>query len=105
MSVYITLVRGQLKHADTLEENQAAHDAINVPLQALGKAHSAIGHRVYLNANDPKEFLGLDTWTTIEGPQQLFSHPKLAEEFGKLFEGMPEITFWKASGWESFADV
>ena len=32
MSVYITVVRGQLKKANSLEENQAAHDAINVPL-------------------------------------------------------------------------
>jgi hypothetical protein len=105
MSVYITVVRGQLKQADSLEENQAAHDAINVPLQALGKSLSAVGHRAYLNAKNPKEFLGIDTWTSIEGPEKLFSDPKLADQFGKLFEGTPEITFWRASGWESFADV
>ena len=29
MSVYITFVRGQLKHAHSLEENQAAHNSIN----------------------------------------------------------------------------
>jgi hypothetical protein len=47
----------------------------------------------------------IDTWTTLEGPKKLFSDPKLAAEFGRLFEGMPEITFWGASGWESFSDV
>lgn len=57
MSVYITVVRGQLKQADSLEENQDAHDAINVPLQALSKSLSAVGHRAYLNAKNPKEFL------------------------------------------------
>jgi hypothetical protein len=103
--MYITVVRGELKLADNLEQNQAAHDAINVPLQALGKSLGAVGHRAYLSAQNPKEFLAIDTWTTLEGPKKLFSDPKLAAEFGKLFEGMPEITFWGASGWESFSDV
>jgi hypothetical protein len=103
--MYITVVRGQLKKADSLEENQAAHDAINVPLQVFGKSFGAVGHRAYLNAQNPKEFLGIDTWTSLEGPQKLFTDPKLAEEFQKLFEGMPEVTYWGASGWESFSDV
>jgi hypothetical protein len=105
MSVYITVVRGQLKKAESLEENKAAHDAINVPLQTLGKSLSAIGHRAYLNAENPKEFLGIDTWTTLEGPQRLFSDPKLAAEFEQLFEEMPQVSYWRASGWESFSDV
>jgi hypothetical protein len=105
MSVYITVVRGQLKKADSLEEKQAAHDAINVPLQAFGKSLSAIGHRAYLNAENPKEFLGIDTWTTLEGPQRLFGDPKLAAEFEQLFEEMPQVSYWRASGWESFSDV
>ena len=105
MSVYITVVRGQLKKADSLEENQVAHNAIKAPLEALGKSLSPLGHRAYLNAENPKEFLGIDTWTTLEGPQRLFSDPRLAAEFERLFEQMPQVSYWRASGWDSFSDV
>jgi len=104
MSVYITVLRAQLKKADSLEENQAAHDAINVPLQAYGKSVGAIGHRAYLNAENPKEFLAIDTWTNLEGPQQLFGDPKLGVEFERLFEEIPQVSYWRASGWDSFSD-
>ena len=87
-------------------QNQAAHDAINVPLQPSGKSLSAIGQRAYLNVENPKEFLAIETWTTLDGPQRLFSDSQanLAAEFDKLFEETPG-SYWRVSGWESFADV
>jgi hypothetical protein len=29
----------------------------------------------------------------------LYSDPNLAAEFGKLFEGIPDIAIWADSGW------
>jgi hypothetical protein len=33
-----------------------------------------------------------------------FQPSKVAEEFGKLFEGMPDISVWAESDWASFQD-
>jgi hypothetical protein len=32
------------------------------------------------------------------------SNPQVAEEFGKLFDGMPDISIWTESGWASFSE-
>jgi|SRR5882672_725030 len=101
--LYITIVRGQLK-SESIEENKKVHDMIFKPLQEFGRSLSAIGHKVYLNPQNPKEFLAIDTWTTLEGPQKLFSDPKVGEEFSKLFESTPEVTFWGESDWAGFYD-
>lgn len=101
--LHITVVRGRLK-ADSVADNHAVHDAIYEPLKALGTSLSAIGHTAYLNPHDPREFLAVDTWTTLEGPQRLFNNPTVAAEFERLFEGQPEITFWSDAGWASFDD-
>ena len=101
---YITIVRGWLK-SESLEENRRAHDTIFEPLKALGTSMSAIGHQAYLNPQNPKEFLAIDTWTTLKGAQKLFNDPTIAEQFAQLFESMPEITFWGESGWASFYEM
>jgi hypothetical protein len=36
--------------------------------------------------------------------QGFMSNPQVAEEFGKLFDGMPDISIWTESGWASFSD-
>jgi hypothetical protein len=38
----------------------------------------------------------------LEGIQKLYSDPNLAAEFGKLFEGRPEVTVWADSGWAQY---
>jgi hypothetical protein len=46
-----------------------------------------------------KEFFSIDSWDNLENIQKLYSDPNLAAEFGKLFEGMPDIAIWAESGW------
>ena len=93
MNRYITIVRGILK-SDLLYENEKIHNMIFEPLKALGTSLGAVAHKAYLNPINEKEFVGMDTWTTLEGAQQVFSNPQLANEFSKLFAAMPEISFW-----------
>ncbi len=100
---YITVVRGNLK-SDNLQEAQAIHDAILEELPAVGRPLGAIGHHAYINSQNPKEFLAIDTWTNLEGMQKFMNDPRLAEAFGSLFDGMPEVTIWGESGWSSFFD-
>ena len=100
---YITVVRGKLKAANQ-KESQAVHDATVAKLSAAARPMGAIGHQAYLNPQNPTEFLAVDTWNNIEGLQKLMSDPAVAQEFGMLFEGMPDITVWAESGWASFSD-
>ncbi len=98
---YIVTVRGRLKSAD---ENQSrmAHDAAIDKLSPIGKPLGSTGHRAYLKVQDRREFLAIDVWDNMEGPQKLFSDPNLAAEFARLFDGQPEVTFWGDSGWSSY---
>lgn len=97
---YITTVRGMLK--GDAAQSQQTHDATVKQVSPLSKSMGATGHRAYLNTQNGKEFLAIDGWDNLEGIQKLYSDPALATEFGKLFEGRPEVTVWVNSGWFEF---
>ena len=99
---YITVVKGKLK--DGPKEAQMAHDSAVEKLSAMTRPMGAVGHHAYLNPGDPAEFLAVDTWNNLEGLQKFMSDPNVAAEFGKLFEGMPDISVWAESGWASFSE-
>ncbi len=99
---YITVVRGKLKGSQ--KEARLAHDATVEKLSAMTRPMGAIGHQPYLNPQNPMEFLAVDTWNNLEGLQKFMSDPNVAAEFGKLFEGMPDISVWGESGWASFSE-
>jgi hypothetical protein len=46
--------------------------------------------------------MAIDRWNNLEGLQKFMSDPKVAEAFGALFDGMPDVTVWAESGWASF---
>lgn len=97
---YITVVRGKLK--GSAQEAQQAHDATVEKLSAMTKPMGATGHKAHLNPRDPSEFLAIDRWNNLEGLQKFMEDPKVAEAFGALFEGRPDISVWKESDWASF---
>jgi quinol monooxygenase YgiN len=96
---YITVVRGKLKDAGSAQQ---AHDATIAFLSPTSKPMGALHHQPFINPQNPSEFLAVDTWSNIEGLQKFLQDPKVAGEFGKLFDGMPEVTVWSESGWSSF---
>ncbi|MBI4673137.1 MAG: hypothetical protein HY741_15900 [Chloroflexi bacterium] len=96
---FITVVRGKLKDPATAHQ---AHDATVALLSPMSKPLGALHHQPFLNAQNPAEFLAVDTWSNIEGMQSFLQNPKVAEEFGKLFDGMPDVTVWSESGWMTF---
>ncbi len=100
---YITVVRGKLSAASA-EEAQRMHDGTVEQLSAMTRPMGATGHQAFLNPQDTMEFLAIDRWNNLEGLQKFMSDPKVAESFGKLFEGMPDISIWADSGWASFQD-
>ena len=95
---YVVIVRGKLKGADA-QESRKVHDATLEMLGDTGKSMGNIGHRAYLNAENPHEFLAIDTWDNSDGPQKLMQDPKLAEEFGKLFDGQPDVSMYAQTEW------
>ncbi len=100
---YVTIVRAKLKGARP-GDAQKVHDATVEKLSAMTRPMGAIGHQPFLNPQNPMEFLAIDTWNNLEGLQKFMSNPNVAEEFGKLFEGMPDITIWAEAGWASFSE-
>jgi hypothetical protein len=98
---YITVVRGTLKSADPAV-SQKVHDATVSQVSPLSKSMGATGHQAYLNPQNPREFCAIDFWDNLKGIQKLYSDPQLAAEFGKLFEGQPEVTIWGSAGWLEF---
>ena len=78
------------------------HDATVDQLSAMTRPLGAIGHRPHLNPQDSTQFLAIDTWNNLENLQNFLRDPKVAEAFGALFEGMPDISIWAESDWASF---
>lgn len=96
---FITIVRGKLKDPSSA---QKAHDATVALLSPVSRPIGAVHHQPYLNPQNTSEFLAVDTWSNPEGLQKFMQNPQVAEEFGKLFDGMPEVSVWSEAGWETF---
>ena len=100
---YVVTVRGRLKGSQS--EAQKVHDSTISKVSATGRSLGSTAHIAYLNPEDEKDFLAVDFWNNMEGIQKMYSDPNLAEEFGKLFDGEPEVVIWANSGWEGYFDT
>jgi len=97
---YIVVVRGKLKGSP--EQARQLHDQIVAMSSPISKSMGNIAHNPHLNLQNKAEFLSVDVWDNLENLQKLYSDPNLAAEFGKLFDGMPDITVWAESGWTKY---
>jgi len=97
---YVVTVRGMLKGDG--KQAQKTHDATIDKVSPMSKTMGNISHHTYLNTQNGKEFFAIDVWDNLEGIQKLYSDPNLAAEFGKLFEGQPEVSVWADTGWQQF---
>jgi quinol monooxygenase YgiN len=84
------------------KQAQKVHDETVARVSPLGKSMGNTSHQAYLNTQNGQEFFAIDVWNNLESIQKLYSDPNLAAEFGKLFEGMPEVTVWADTGWLQF---
>jgi len=98
---YVSIVRAKLRGADP-DAARKQHDGTVDQLSALTRPMGAVSHQAYLNPQQPMEFLAVDRWKDLEGLQKFMRDPKVAEAFGALFEGQPDISIWSESGWASF---
>jgi quinol monooxygenase YgiN len=96
---YVVTVRGILKEKDE-NASKKLHDATAAQARVLGKKLGNIGHRPYLNLENPREFFDVDVWDdNLDGLKKFFSDPSMAKVMGELFESRPEITVYSDKGW------
>lgn len=96
MNVTVT-VRARLR--GTPAEAKKLHDEVTRATKAMAQQAGDLTHKIYLDPQDPKAFLGIDTWSSVEGFQKLASSPQIQDFFGKLFEGEPDVAVWVDSDW------
>jgi quinol monooxygenase YgiN len=97
---YIVTVRGKLNNEAA--QVKGIHDDIVKRISPMGRPMGNTSHQAYLNTQNDREFLAIDVWNNLEAIQKLYSDPNLAAEFGKMFEGMPDVTVWVDSDWFQF---
>lgn len=95
------LIRARLKGNDQ-QTSKKLHDEVTAATKAGALAAGDISHKVWLNPQDPKAFLGIDVWQSAEAVQKFSSDPKIRDFFANLFEGQPEVTVWVDSGWNQW---
>ena len=99
MAVTIT-TRARLKGDP--QSIQKIHDEVTSATREMALQAGDISHIVYLEAQDRRQFLGIDTWQSAEQAQAFAGSPQIQEFFGRMFEGEPEVRIWIESGWNKW---
>jgi quinol monooxygenase YgiN len=81
---------------------QRLHDQVTGATREMALQAGDISHRVFLNPADPRDFLGIDEWRSVEAVQAFSGDPRIVDFFGQLFDGAPEVTVWVPSGWNEW---
>jgi len=97
---YTVTVRARLKESPAAAKKY--HDDVTGATKDQAKQAGDLTHRVFLDPQDPKAFLGIDEWSTLEGLQKFAASPQIQEFFGKLFDGPPEVAVWVDSDWNKW---
>jgi quinol monooxygenase YgiN len=99
MSVFVT-VKGRLR--DDPDAIRKIHDEVTSATKEMATQAGDISHRVYLDPQDRRDFLGVDEWQSAEAVQAFSANPQIQEFFGQMFEGAPEVTIYEDAGWNAW---
>lgn len=94
---FTVTIRGRLREGQAGAKKY--HDDVTRATKDAAKQAGDLTHVVYLDPKDPKAFLGIDTWSDLEGLGKFAASPQIKEFFGKLFEEVPEVLVWVDSDW------
>lgn len=78
------------------------HDQVTSATREQAVAAGDLSHRTFVSPAEPAEFLGIDEWRSAEAFQAFASNPQIAEFFGQLFDGQPDVTVWVSSRWNEW---
>jgi quinol monooxygenase YgiN len=81
---------------------QQLHDSVTGATKDQAKAAGDLSHKTYRDPQDPTKFLGIDVWESPEKFEAFASNPQIAEFFGGLFDGQPDVSVWVDSGWNAW---
>jgi quinol monooxygenase YgiN len=96
----LVTIRGRLR--DAPEAVKQIHDKVTAAAKEMAVQAGDLTHRVYLNPQDGRDFLGIDEWQSAEAVQAFSADPQIQELFGQMFEGMPEVTIYQGAGWNEW---
>src|SRR5262245_4408538 len=99
-AMVLVTVKGRLR--DDPEAIKQIHDGVTTATKEMAQQAGDISHRVYLNPQDGRDFLGSDEWESAEAVQSFSANPQIQEFFGQMFEGMPEVTIYQGAGWNEW---
>jgi quinol monooxygenase YgiN len=99
MAVTVT-IRGRLR--DDPDEIKKIHDQVTSATKDMAMQAGDLSHRIFLNATDPRDFLGIDEWRSVEEVQAFSADPQIQEFFGQMFEGTPDVTIYESPGWNEW---
>ena len=99
MPVLVT-IKGRLR--DDPDAIKKIHDTVTSATKEMAIQAGDISHRVYLNPQDARDFLGIDEWQSAEAVAAFSANPQIQEFFGQMFDGMPEVTIWHNPGWNAW---
>lgn len=97
---YTVTVRATLK--GDAAAAKALHDGVTGTTKDAAKQAGDLTHRVFLDPRDPKAFLGIDEWSSLEGIQGFAGSPQIKQFFADLFDGEPEVRVWVDSDWRQW---
>lgn len=97
---YTVTVRARLKGEPAAAKKY--HNDVTRATRDQAKQAGDLTHKIFLNPEDPKDFLGIDEWGSLEGLQAFAASPQIQEFFGKLFDGAPEVRVWVDSDWNQW---
>jgi quinol monooxygenase YgiN len=89
------IVRARLR--GDLATARQLHDQVTGATREQGMAAGDLSHRTFVSAAEPDEFLGIDEWRSADAFQAFAANPQIAEFFGQLFDGQPDVTVWLSS--------
>ena len=96
----LVTIKGRLR--DDPEAIRKTHDSVTTATKEMALQAGDISHRVYLNPQDARDFLGIDEWKSAQAVQDFSANPQIQEFFSQMFEGAPEVTIWQGSGWNEW---
>jgi quinol monooxygenase YgiN len=96
----LVTIRGRLR--DDPKTIRQIHDGVTTATKEMALQAGDISHRVYLNPQDGRDFLGIDEWNSAEVVQAFSADPQIQEFFAQMFEGAAEVTIWEGAGWNEW---
>ena len=97
---FTVTIRGRLR--ETPAAAKKYHDDVTRATKDAAKQAGDLTHAVYLDPQNPKEFFGVDTWSSLEGIQNFAGSSQIREFFEKLFDGEPDVHVWVGSDWNQW---